>query len=113
MPTIVTQTAAVAAGASSSLLVGNDLEVLPYDAKVEVAVVAEATGVLASVRSGTDVIQDEGPAIVVAANGMPRYPDDFYLEDIAASGDKLSIRARNTTAGAINVRAVVKITPLG
>lgn len=112
MPTIVTPTTAVAAGATASLLQNQTLETLPYDAYVQVAVVAEAAGMNVTVQSGTDVLQDEGPAIVVAANGMPRFPDDFYLEDVASAGEKLMIRVRNTTAGAINVRSVVKVQPL-
>lgn len=112
MPTIATQTASVPAGGSASLLTGNIFEVLPYDASIEVAVVAETAGTLVSVQSGTDILQDDGPAIVVTANGMPRYPDDFYLSDVAARGEKLTIRVRNPTAGAINVRSVVKVSPL-
>lgn len=112
MPTIVTQTVAVAAGGSSSLLSGNMLEQLPYDAQIDVAIVAEAAGLLASVQSGTDVLMDDGPPIIVAANGMPRFPDDFYLTDVASAGEKIVIKVRNPTAGAINSRAVVRITPL-
>lgn len=113
MPTIVIPTVAVAAGASTNILAGHANEYMSEPCEIELAVVAEAVGVLVSVQSGRDVLQEEGPAIIVAANGMPRYPDDFYLDDVADAGDKLTIRARNTTAGAINVRAVVKVTPLG
>lgn len=112
MPTIPTQTAAVAAGGSSNLLSGHLFETMPYDCQVQIAIVAETAGLLASVQSGTDVLQDDGPVIVVAANGMPRFPDDFYLEDVASKGEKLTIRVRNPTAGAINARAVVRLTPL-
>ena len=112
MPAIVTPTVAVAAGARVNLLQGNSLEVLPYPAQLAFAVVAEAAGILVSVMSGSDVVQDEGPAIVVAANGMPRNPDDFYLSDVAGAGEKIAIWARNTTAGAVNVRSVTTIDRL-
>lgn len=109
MPTIVTPTVAVAAGASTNIMAGHDQEYMSSDGALEMAVVAEATGILVSVQSGRDVLQTEGPAIVVAANGMPRYPDDFYLDDAVEAGDKLIVRCRNTTGAPINVRSVIKI----
>lgn len=112
MPVANIPTVAVAAGATSNLMRDQLFEQLPYDAQIEVAIVAEATGLLVSVQSGTDVLQEDGPPIIVAANGMPRYPDDFFLTDVASAGEKISIKARNPTAGAINARAVVRITPL-
>lgn len=113
MPTI-RNTNVVAAGVPSFPLVGSQYEYLPFDARVEFAVV-ETTAViigdvLATVFSGTDVLQ-QGSGITAKAAGNPVYPDDFLLDDVAAAGERLSVEL-NSAAGAATVETVVKITPL-
>ena len=113
MPTI-RNTNVVAAGVPSFPLVGSQYEYLPFDARVEFAVV-ETTAViigdvLATVFSGTDILQ-QASAITAKAAGNPVYPDDFLLDDVAAAGERLSVEL-NSAAGAATVETVVKITPL-
>jgi hypothetical protein len=108
--TIVQKT--VAAGASEQLLVGSQVEFLPGNAQIEIAILAVAAGVLASVSSGSDSLMEEAPVFVAAAGVAPRYPDDFLLSDVAAAGERLQARVRNTTAAAIAVTAAVRTTPI-
>ncbi len=102
----------VAAGASESLLVGSQVEFLPSSAQIEIALLTTADGVLASVTSGSDSLMEEAPIFVAAAGVPPRYPDDFLLSDVAAAGERLQVRARNTTAGPLTVTAAVRTTPI-
>ncbi len=102
----------VAAGASEQLLVGSQVEFLPANAQIELALLCTAAGVLASVTSGSDSLMEEAPVFVKAAGEPPRYPDDFLLSDVAAAGERLQIRARNTTAGPLTVTAAVRTTPI-
>lgn len=111
MPVMV-KTVSVAANSSSSPLVGDQYEFLGFPAAVSFAIVADAVGIVATVFSGSDLLQQEGPAIIRAAGALPVNPDDFYLQDVASAGDRLSVQLRNTTAGAIAARVVVQITPL-
>ena len=53
---------------------------------------------------------EESPLLVKAA--MPTIPDDMYYNDVGVSGDRLVVRVRNTTAGALTVRAIIQVTQL-
>jgi len=112
MPTIVKRTVMTASGTSSPLT-GEQYEYLPFDAQVEIAISADATGVLATVYSGTDLLQKEGPVQIGTINVMPKYPDDFFLVDAAQAGEKLTIDLRDTSAAVRTVMTVVRLTPLG
>lgn len=111
MPSITKRTVMVANGTAAPLS-GEQYEFLPFDASVEVAIQADATGVLATVYSGSDVLQQEGPVQLGTINVQPKYPDDFALQDIAAAGERLSILLRDTSGAARTVMTVVKLTPI-
>ncbi len=111
MPLIQKQTS-VAANSSATPLVGDQFEFVGRPALIEFGIVAEATGVVATVFSGADLLQQEGPVNQRAAGVPPTYPDDFMLNDVAGNGDRLSVQLRNTTGAAIIVRTTVKITYL-
>jgi hypothetical protein len=111
MPLIVVRTVMTASGTATPLS-GNQYEYLPFDAFVEIAVQASATGVLATVYSGSDVLMEEGPTQIGTINVSPKYPDDFFLHDEAVAGDRLSVRLRETAAGTPTVMTSVKITAM-
>jgi hypothetical protein len=112
MPTIQLETIIPTAAPSvvDNVLVGSQWLYLPYDARVEFGLVASATGILCDVYSGQDLLA-EGfrPSLL---NRFPVYPDDFTLEDVAAAGEALKVRARNITGGDLTLRTSVKLTPL-
>lgn len=111
MPTIRTTTTNLAANATAFPLQGNQYEYLPFNALVEFAVVANAAGILATVYSGSDVLQQAGAATVKATS--PLYPDDFLLSDVAAAGERISVELRETAGVATtDIETVVRITPL-
>lgn len=103
---------ALAASGTATPLAGTLYEDLPYDALVEFGLQADATGVLASISSGTDILMEEGPVQVGTINVQPKYPDDFYVSDVGAAGDKLIVRLRDTSGAARVVMVAVKITPI-
>lgn len=111
MPLIAVRTA-LAANGTANPLTGSQYEYLPFDAFVEFGLLTDANGVLATVQSGTDVLQEEGPVQVGTINAQPKYPDDFYLNDAAAAGERLKVALRDTSGAARVVQTVVKITPL-
>lgn len=103
------------AGEVTFPLQGNQYEYLPFNARVEFAIVETTTGALigdveATVYSGTDVLQQAGP-ITGKIDGAPVYPDDFLLDDVAAAGERLSVQLVTPSGGA-TIQTVVKITPL-
>lgn len=111
MSVMVKQTS-IAAGATAQPLVGDQFEFVRTPSLCEFGMVAEATGMVATVFSGSDLLMQEGPVPIRAAGVPPTYPDDFILQDVAGNNDRLSVTYRNTSAGAIIVRTTIRITPL-
>jgi hypothetical protein len=111
MPTIRATTTNIAANGTSFPLQGNQYEYLPFNAQLEFAVVANATGITATVYSGSDVLQQAGAVSVKSTS--PVYPDDFLLADIAMAGERISVELRETAGTATtDIETVVRITPL-
>lgn len=102
---------AVAAGASNvNFLSGSAFEFARMRQVVSIAVVASATGGFITIQSGSDVILEEAPPLVLTT--MPVIPDHFYYNDVMEVGDRLKIAARNPTGGAITFRGIVQVNPL-
>lgn len=112
MPLIALRVPMTASQSIENALAGSAYEYLPFPAFVEIGIEADATGVLATVTSGTDVLQEEGPVQIGTINVSPKYPDDYFLSDEAAPGDRLKIKLRDTSAAARVVMIGVRITPL-
>jgi len=105
----------IAAGVPTFPLQGNQYEYLPFNARVEFAILEITPTALigdvdATVFSGTDILQ-QAALVSGEIDGRPKYPDDFLLDDVAAAGERLSVELRSA-AGAATVETVVKITPL-
>jgi len=113
MPTIRVNNALVA-GVPTFPLQGSQYEYLPFNARVEFAIIETTTAsvgdVVATIFSGTDVLQQAG-AITIKPDGATVYPDDFLLDDVAAAGERLSVELISA-AGLADVQTTVKITPL-
>jgi hypothetical protein len=110
MPVISILTSALAAGAQNdNVLQGSQFEFMPYNALLEFGIVAAGAGIVADVYSGQDTLAEA--MSVSPANRFPVYPDDFSLTDVAAAGERIKVRLRNTSGGALDVRTVVRVTP--
>lgn len=109
MPLIKTVVSVPANGVVDNALQGNQFEFLPYNAMLEFGIVASAVGLLMDCYSGQDTLVEAGA--VSPANRSPVYPDDYDLTDVAAAGERIKVRLRNTTAAAITANVAVRITP--
>lgn len=92
---------------------GNQYEILPFDALIEVAIVADTGDTwLGSVFSGSDILM-QGAEIDILATANPIvYPDYFLLSDVAAFRERISVALTNITGGIADARTACKITPL-
>lgn len=110
MPVVNKSTSVPANSTVDNVLSGSAFEYLPGNAQLFFGIV-QASGnvgdILCTVQSGADILAEEGPLIVRA--GMPVMPDDFVLNDVALAGERIIIKLRNTTAGAIVVNSSTKI----
>jgi len=111
MPTIQNRVS-VATGVNDNVLQGSQYEFLPYDAQLEFGIVGDtnAADLRVDVYSGQDVLMENSEPS--AQNRMPVYPDDFGLTDVAAAGERIKIRVRNTNAAARTLFYSLRITPL-
>ena len=110
MPTIQKEVSVAANATVDNLISGSSFEFLRGNAVVSMGIVGSATGLVASIQSGSDIVLEEAPILVKTT--MPTIPDDMYYNDVGVLGDRLVLRIRNTTGGALTVRAIVQITQL-
>lgn len=101
----------VAAGAINlNVVSGSAFEFARQRQVVSIACVASATGGFITIQSGSDVILEESPPLILAT--MPIIPDHFYYNDVMEQSDRLKIVARNPTGGALTFRTIVQVNPL-
>ena len=108
MPTVQKETSVGAGATNDNLLSGSAFEYCRTNAIVSIGCVASATGGFITIQSGPDIVLEESPPKV--ATTMPVQPDDFFYNFAASAGDRLVLKARNPTGGALTFRAVANIT---
>lgn len=96
---------------NDNVLQGSQFEYLPYNARLSFGMCGSGAGLLADVYSGQDIVAES--MALNTQNRFPVVPDDFILGDIGAAGDRLKLRLRNTTGGALTAFWSVNIVPLG
>lgn len=110
MPVIQKETSIAANSVDDNILSGSSFEFLRGNSIVSIGLCGSATGLVANIQSGADIVLEESPLLVKTT--MPNIPDDMYYNDVGTQGDRLVVRVRNTTGGALTVRAIVQVTPL-
>lgn len=111
MPTVAIKTS-LAANGQASVLTGSQYEYAPWNCYVEFAIQSDATGVLATINTGSDVIQEEAPVQLGTINVQPKYPDDFFQNDMVRAGERIKVSLRDTSGATRTVQTVVRLTPL-
>jgi len=113
MPMIKTLTVDAAAASVTFPWQGNQYEFLPFDAQIEVALLADTADTFtASVFSGSDVLLQDSQIDNLALAVPITYPDDYSLDDVAGAGERLGCSLNNGTGAVATVRTQVRITPL-
>lgn len=112
MPLISDQQSVLTGVTVENVLSGSQFEFLPYDAFLEFGLTS--SGVvgdwIVDVFSGQDILLESGAVSIL--NRAPIYPDDFSLNDVAAGGERIKVRIRNSSAGTLVFHTALKITPL-
>lgn len=116
MTQIATRTV-LGANSTANLLSGTQYEYLPgamfpRGAIVEFGTLTDATGVLRTVQTGSDVVEEESPMNIGTINVQPTYPDHFTLNDAVGPGEKINVKARDTSGAQRIVTCIVRFTPL-
>jgi len=110
MPVIQKEISVGAGVTVENALQGSAFEFLRQNAVVSLGVTAAATGTFVTVQSGSDIVLEESPTQVKTS--FPIIPDDMYYNDVGVVGDRLVVRLRNPTAGAIIMRVLAQVTNL-
>lgn len=113
MPMIQSSASVALSSVNDNVLTGSQFEFLPYDAMLEFGLNGDANGadLRIDIYSGQDVVVEQLTPSV--QNRAPVYPDDFVGSDVAAAGERIKIRVRNTSAAAARtIFYSVRITPL-
>lgn len=110
MPVIQREISLGAGAQNDNLVSGSAFEFARGAQVVSIGVSQSATGCFATIQSGGDIVVEEfAPAVLTR---FPVIPDEMYYNDVMSLGDRLVIRVRNPTAGAITIRALVQIQPV-
>jgi hypothetical protein len=111
MPVIQREVSIPAGGLNENLLAGSAFEFARQAQVVSIGLTQAATGMFGTIQSGGDIVAEEfSPAVLTR---FPIIPDEMYYNDVMAVGDRLVVRVRNPTAGAVIARCLVQIQPLG
>jgi hypothetical protein len=109
MSGVIQKETSVAAGAvNDNLLAGSAFEYMRAPGLVSLGVVQSATGCFVTIQAGPTVVLEESPPAIKTT--YPIQPDEMYYSFYAAPGDRLVVRFRNPTGGAITARCIVQIT---
>lgn len=110
MPVIQRETSVAAGASNDNLLAGSAFEFARQNSLVSIGVVQSATGGFVTIQSGADIVAEEfAPNIKTT---YPVIPDEMYYSDVAQAGDRLVVRVRNPTGGALVFRVICQVTPL-
>ncbi len=103
----------VAATTVTNLLGSLRGRILSAPSLVQVSLNREAVGVNVSVLVGGESIMNNGLVTVLATLGvMPSIRDDTIITTFGDGQDEIIIDADNTTAGALETRAIVRVTEI-
>ncbi len=94
-------------------LEGWQYEYLPFPALVEIAYVSTDVNVVATITSGSDTLVEDSPVPGGGTIGIPPAADLPMLQDIAAAGDRLKVRFRETAGGTPSIAGWIRLTQLG
>lgn len=108
----LTWTQSVAAGTTFTPLNGWQYEYAPFRGTIEIVHDSDGLGVVATITSGSDTLQERSPVSSGGAIGvMPSALDRLPVVDEVAAGDRLKILYENTGGTASNVQGTCIYTP--
>lgn len=110
MPMIMVEVSVAANAVNNNLLTGSAFEFSRGRNIVSMGIAGAATGLLATLQSGGDIVAEEFPLPILTR--YPIIPDEMYFTDVAENGDRLVQRVRNSTGGALVARSVTQLSAI-
>lgn len=104
----LTWSQSIAAGANFNPLQAWQYQYVPYGGMIGILHRASAVGLVVTITSGSDTLQERSPVPAGGTAGdIPSPLDVPLVEDQVAAGDFLKIQYENPTVGAINVDGTI------
>jgi len=106
MPMIMIEQSVAAGAVNNNLVSGSAFEFARFRQIVSLGIGQSATGGFCTLQAGPDIIAEEfSPPILTR---YPIIPDEMYFTDMMEQGDRLVVRYRNPTGGALIARVAVQ-----
>ena len=115
MPNL-TWVTSIADGATFEPLTGWQYEYSPWGGHIEIVHDADDIGVVATISSGSDTLQERCPVSSGGTAGsLPSALDQLPISDDIAAGDRIKIFYENTgtSGGAVDVQGTIVLQPGG
>lgn len=96
---------------SANLIAGQANEFLAGPSVVRIYARAAAVGLNMIFQVGNEVFSQDQE--IGATAGFPTRPQDFFVEGVGGSGERIILQARNTTGGAIIGQFLIEIVRVG
>jgi hypothetical protein len=107
---VIQREVSIAANAvNENVIAGSAFEILRGNSIVSIGLTAQAAGLVGNIQIGSTVLVEESP-LEIKANEFASIPDEMYYNGAGVGNDRVVIRVRNTTGGAVAVRVLVQIT---
>lgn len=103
------QSSSVAAGATAVPFSGRQMEFVTSGGQVAIGLLAEATGMVATVYLGGDLVLEEAPIPIGTANQVPVWPDHYLVTEQVYPNTRVKVQLRNTSGGTIVNKSVLRI----
>lgn len=108
MPMILKETSITNGTTNENLIAGSAFEFARGRGVVSIGIVAAATGCIANLQAGADIIA-EAFAVPIKTT-YPVVPDEFYFTDVVEQGDRIVERVQNTAGAPIVVRSITQLS---
>jgi len=111
MPVIMREATIGANTTVENTLSGSAYEFTRGAGVVSFGVAGAATGLIDNIQAGASIVAEAFPCPILTR--YPILPDEFYFNEVVMGGDRLVVRAQNTTGAGIVHRVVAQITYQG
>ena len=115
MPNL-TWTQSIAAGDTFEPLTGWQYEYSPWGGHIEIVHNCEGEGVVCTISSGSDTLQERSPVSVeetAVPGALPSALNELPVSDDIAAGDRIKIFYENTSGGALYIKGTIVLQPGG
>ena len=108
MPMILKEVTVAANTTNDNIIAGSAFEFARGRGVLSIGICAAATGVVANIQAGADIIAEAFTLPVLTR--YPIVPDEFYFTDVVEAGDRIVERCQNTTGAGIVTRSVTQLS---